>query len=341
MRVAVTGGAGYIGSIVTEVLLDEGHDVIVLDNLSKGHADAVDPRARLLRVDIGQHADVQRALSAFAADAVVHMAADSLVGESVANPQKYYRNNMIKGLALLDAMLAARVRRMVFSSTAAVYGEPQRQPIEESDPTIPTNPYGATKLAFEQALVWYGRAYGLTSTSLRYFNAAGASARCGERHNPETHLIPLVLAAAAGRRRQVTVFGNDYPTADGTCVRDYVHVADIARAHVLALYQQQPEGMTVYNLGSGGGYSVRQVIDAALAVTRREIRIDVAERRPGDPAVLVASSERIGRDLGWAPEFTTLESIIASAWSWMQASGGAGIDLAMNRQGVGDYKTDR
>jgi UDP-glucose 4-epimerase len=319
VRVAVTGGAGYIGSAVTEVLLDEGHDVIVLDNLSKGHADAVDPRARLLQMDIAQHADVLQALTSFGADAVVHMAADSLVGESVAEPRKYYRNNVVAGLALLDVMMTARVRRIVFSSTAAVYGEPERQPIEETDSTVPTNPYGATKLAFEHALAWYAGAYGLASTSLRYFNAAGATHHCGERHDPETHLIPLVLDAAAGRRHQITVFGTDYATADGTCIRDYVHVTDIARAHVLALHGQRPSEMAIYNLGSGGGYSVRQVIEAGLAVTGREIRVDVAPRRAGDPAVLVASSERITRELGWKAQFTTIESIIASAWKWMQS----------------------
>jgi UDP-glucose 4-epimerase len=319
VRVAVTGGAGYIGSVVTEVLLDEGHDVVVLDNLSKGHAEAVDPRARLVRLDIAQQAEVVQTLSSFAADAVVHMAADSLVGESVSDPRKYYRNNVTGGLALLDAMLEARVPRLVFSSTAAVYGEPERQPIEETDPTRPTNPYGATKLAFEQALFWYGRAYGLGSTSLRYFNAAGATERCGERHDPETHLIPLMLDAAAGRRPAIRLFGDDYPTPDGTCVRDYVHVTDIARAHVLALHAQRPAESTVYNLGSGGGYSVKQVIDAGLAVTGRDIRVDIGPRRPGDPAVLVASSERAARELGWTPAFTTIESIIATAWDWMQA----------------------
>jgi UDP-glucose 4-epimerase len=254
-------------------------------------------------------------------DAVVHMAADSLVGESVKDPAKYYRNNVVAGLALLDAMCAENVRRLVFSSTAAVYGEPAKQPIEESDPTVPTNPYGASKLAFEHALRWYG-AYKLRSISLRYFNAAGATALCRERHDPETHLIPLVLDAALGRIPEVTVFGSDYPTADGTCVRDYIHVSDLARAHVLALEALAGghEG-GAYNLGCGGaGYSVKQVLDVARAVTGREIPVRMGERRDGDPAVLVASSARIIRELGWKPALQDLRAIVASAWEPLRRS---------------------
>jgi UDP-glucose 4-epimerase len=244
------------------------------------------------------------------------MAADSLVGESVQDPAKYYRNNVVAGLALLDAMRAQGVRSLVFSSTAAVYGEPAKQPIEERDPTEPTNPYGATKLAFEHALHWYGAAYGLRSISLRYFNAAGATPFCRERHDPETHLIPLVLQAALGRIRELTVFGDDYPTPDGTCIRDYIHVSDLARAHVLAL-----EALTrghqggAYNLGCGGsGYSVKQVIDVARSVCGRDIPMRIGARRPGDPAVLVASSERIMRDLAWTPRLQDLRAIVSSAW---------------------------
>jgi UDP-glucose 4-epimerase len=317
MRVAVTGGAGYIGSVVTEVLLEQGHDVLVLDNLSKGHRDAVMTPA-FAQIDLLDQHVVTAHLREFGCDAVIHMAADSLVGESVIKPAKYYRNNMAGGLSLLDAMREAEVPRLVFSSTAAVYGEPAKQPIEEDDPTQPTNPYGETKLAFERALRWYADAYGLSSISLRYFNAAGATERLGERHDPETHLIPLVLQAATGHLPHVTVFGADYPTPDGTCVRDYIHVDDLARAHVLALDGLARPGVCrSYNLGCGGtGYSVRDVIDTAARVTERRIPVVFTERRAGDPAVLVASSERIRKDLGWRPRFQQLDSIISSAWRW-------------------------
>jgi UDP-glucose 4-epimerase len=320
MRVVVTGGAGYIGSVVTEVLLGDGHQVLVIDNLTKGHRDAVTDGAEFSEVDVLDQPATTRALREFGAEAVVHMAASSLVGESVSDPAKYYRNNLVGGLALLDAMRAAAVARLVFSSTAAVYGEPVRQPIVEDDPQQPTNPYGATKLAFEHALHAYSRAYGLRSISLRYFNAAGATPRHGERHDPETHLIPLVLDVAAGRRPHVVVFGTDYPTADGTCVRDYIHVDDLARAHVLALEALKDHPLRPhYNLGCGGaGYSVRAVIDVAGRVTGRPIPVVDAGRRPGDPAVLVASSDRIQAELGWRPRRQELTDIIASAWDWMQ-----------------------
>ena len=322
MRIAVTGGAGYIGSVVTEVLLAEGHDVLVIDDLSKGHADSVAEGARLAPLDIGNRADVTAALLGFRTEAVIHMAASSLVGESVSDPAKYYAANVVSGLSLLDAMAQSGVTRLVFSSTAAVYGEPDKQPIEEADPLQPTNPYGETKLAFERALRWYARACGLASISLRYFNAAGATDRHGERHDPETHLIPLVLQAAAGRRREVAVFGDDYPTADGTCVRDYVHVEDIARAHVLALPLLEPGTAGVYNLGCGGrGFSVRDVIEAAASVTGRRIPVRMAGRRPGDPAVLVASAELARRRLGWEPRHPSLQAIVASAWTWMVRRG--------------------
>ena len=323
MRVAVTGGAGYIGSVVAEVLLAEGHQVLVLDNLVKGHQSAVPDAAVFAHVDLVDRGGVASALSHFAAEAVIHMAAYSLVGESVVDPAKYYRNNVAAGLALLDAMRDAGVQRLVFSSTAAVYGEPEKQPIEEGDPTHPTNPYGETKLAFEFVLRWYARAYGLSSASLRYFNAAGATQRNGERHDPETHLIPLVLQAAGGRLPHVTVFGDDYPTPDGTCVRDYIHVHDLAGAHVLALGALNTPGTCLtYNLGCGGrGYSVREVIRAAERVTDRAVPVQLAARRAGDPAVLIASSTRIQRELGWAPRYQDLESIIASAWAWMVSRG--------------------
>jgi UDP-glucose 4-epimerase len=251
--------------------------------------------------------------------AVIHMAADSLVGESVENPAKYYRNNVVAGLALLDAMRDANVSRIVFSSTAATYGEPEKQPIEETDATVPSNPYGQTKLAFEHALKWYDRAYKLRYASLRYFNAAGATKRCGESHDPETHLIPIILQVAAGKRAAVEIYGDDYPTRDGTCVRDYIHVVDLARAHIMSL-NVLDEGSRIYNLGCGGqGYTVRDVIETARSVTGRDIPVRVGARRPGDPATLVASSDRIRRELGWQPAMQDLRTIVESAWNWMQA----------------------
>ena len=314
MRVLVTGGAGYIGSGVVEELLASGHRAVVYDNLYKGHRDAVHPAAEFVHADLLDAKALHAAISG--ADAVVHLAAHSLVGESVQEPAKYYRNNVVAGLALADAMREHGVRWLVFSSTAAVYGEPAKQPIEETDPTAPTNPYGETKLAFENALRWYSAAYGLRSISLRYFNAAGATARCRERHEPETHLVPVVLQAAAGRIPEVTIFGADYPTPDGTCVRDYIHVSDLARAHLLAL-QAWADGHAggSYNLGCGGsGYSVMQVIEVARSVSGRDIRLRIGPRRPGDPAVLVASSQRIMRDLGWRPRLQDLREIVRSAW---------------------------
>jgi len=320
MRVLVTGGAGYIGSVVSEALLAGGHAVIVYDNLAKGHRDAVPEGAAFVHADLLDTATLRDTFGAFGVEAVVHMAADSLVGESVTNPGKYYRNNVQGGLALLDAMQEAGVQPLVFSSSAAVYGEPAKQPVEETDATAPTNPYGETKLALERAFSWYGGAHGLRAVSLRYFNAAGATQRSGERHDPETHLIPIVLQAAAGRRPHVTIFGNDYPTHDGTCVRDYIHVADLAAAHVLALHHLAAGGRSaIYNLGCGmPGYTVLDVIEAARRVTKRDIPVTIGPRRPGDPATLVATSDRISRDFNWRPEHQDLHEIIISAWSWLQ-----------------------
>src|SRR5688500_8023434 len=320
MRVLVTGGAGYIGSVVTEALLAAGHEVVVYDNLSKGHRDTVPESVAFVHADLLDAAALREALGAWSVEAVIHMAADSLVGESVADPGKYYRNNVQAGLALLDAMAEAGVQPLVFSSTAAVYGEPGKQPIEETDPTAPTNPYGETKLALERALPWYERAHGVRAVSLRYFNAAGATERNGERHDPETHLIPLVLDTAAGVRPHVTVFGDDYPTHDGTCVRDYIHVVDLAAAHALALHSLADGGPgAVYNLGCGGaGYTVLDVIAAARRITKAEIPVVIGARRAGDPAVLVATSDRITRHLGWRPRHQDLDEIVASAWAWLQ-----------------------
>jgi UDP-glucose 4-epimerase len=321
MRVLVTGGAGYIGSVVAEVLLARGHAVSVYDDLSEGHRDAVPEGARLLEGDLLDRARLAAALAEARPEAVVHMAAVCQVGESVADPAKYYRVNVAGGLALLDAMREARVGRLVFSSTAAVYGEPVRQPIDEDEPAAPSNPYGESKLAFERALAWYAGAYGLRAVSLRYFNAAGASARAGERHDPESHLIPLVLQAAAGRRPGVTIHGDDYATRDGTCLRDYVHVLDLADAHVLALGALADGAPSAsYNLGCGGdGFTVREVIDTARRVTGRPIAVTIGPRRPGDPPTLVAASTRIRRALGWTPRHPDLPAIIASAWRFLQS----------------------
>ena len=317
MKILVTGGAGYIGSVVTEELVKDGHDVVVYDNLSKGHETAIVPGAQFVQGDLADSSVLRSTLSSNSIEAVIHMAADSLVGESVQNPSKYYRNNLVNGLNLLDAMRDAGVGRIVFSSTAAVYGEPEKQPIEEHDATNPTNPYGQSKLAFEQALKWYDNAYGLHYASLRYFNAAGASERCGEVHDPETHLIPIALQAATGGREFVEVFGNDYPTADGTCIRDYIHVIDLARAHILAVGALD-QGSRIYNLGCGGnGYSVNEVLATAREVTGKEISARVGPRRAGDPPVLIAASAKIKKELGWNPEFQDLRLIIESAWKWV------------------------
>lgn len=319
MRILVTGGAGYIGSVVCEHLVAAGHTTVVYDNLCKGHRDAVDPGARLVEADVLDAERLTRTLREAAIEAVMHFAADSLVGESVVDPARYYRSNVVGGLTLLDAMRASAARLLVFSSTAAVYGAPDTALIDEDDRTLPTNPYGESKLAFEKALGWYGDAYGIRATSLRYFNAAGATLRNGERHDPETHLVPLALQVAAGTRSEVTVFGDDYPTPDGTCIRDYVHVSDLASAHVLALdalAAGRPGG--VYNLGGGGGRSVREVIDVARRVTGRAIPARMGPRRPGDPPRLVASSARAMAELGWKPERQSLDVIIESAWQWMR-----------------------
>ena len=320
MRVLVTGGAGYIGSVVAEELLSAGHKVVVYDNLSKGHRDAVPDTAGFVGADLLDEAALLGALTEHRIEAVVHMAADSLVGESVTHPSKYYRSNLVVGLALLDAMRSVGSKILVFSSTAAVYGDLDKQPIEESDPLCPTNPYGGSKLAFEQALPWYEQAYGMRHISLRYFNAAGATRRSGERHDPETHLIPLVLQVAEGRRPFITIFGDDYPTRDGTCVRDYIHVSDLARAHVMAV-EALAAGRSsgIYNLGCGGdGYSVREVIDIAVEVTGRAIPVSLGARRPGDPSALVAASDRIVCELGWRPRHQNLHAIIDSAWRWIE-----------------------
>ncbi len=318
MNILVTGGAGYIGSHTVLELIKRGHRVVVLDNLSKGHRAAVDG-IEFVHGDTGDTRLLGETFKKYNIKAVVHFAASSLVGESVQQPAAYYQNNVVKGLALLDAMVNSGVLQLVFSSTAAVYGEPVEVPISEEHPTLPTNPYGATKLAFEGAMRWYGGAYGLRYASLRYFNAAGAdpAGKIGEDHCPETHLIPLVLKAAVGSGSNLVIFGTDYPTPDGTCIRDYIHVSDLAAAHALALDALAAGRDTaVYNLGNGSGYSVLEVIRTAEEVVGKPIDVKYGPRRPGDPAVLVAGSGRIKEELGWRPGFADLKSIIETAWFW-------------------------
>ena len=321
MKVLVTGGAGYIGSVVTEELIKDGHEVVVYDSLYKGHREAIVAGVDFVHADLADADTLRATLENKKIEAVVHMAADSLVGESCVEPAKYYRNNVVNGLILLDTMRAAGVDRIVFSSTAATYGQPEKVPIEETAPNDPTNPYGESKLAFEHAMRWYSEAYQLRFVSLRYFNAAGASEKCGEDHSPESHIIPIALQVAAGTREFVEVYGDDYPTPDGTCLRDYIHVIDLARAHVLALKAMQSDGGgRIYNLGCGGnGYSVNQVLETAREVTGKAIAARMGPRRAGDPAVLIASSEKIKRELGWTPEFQDLRIIIETAWRWMQS----------------------
>ena len=318
MRILVTGGAGYIGSVVTEELLRAGHHAVVFDNLSQGHRKAVATGAELVEADLFDAETLRAILKTHKTEAVIHLAAHSSVAESYEHPEKYHHNNVVAGIALLDAMQDAGVRQLVFSSTAAVYGDPEKQPIDEQAETRPTNPYGASKLEFELVLRRYEDSHGLQYASLRYFNAAGAAEKFGESHNPETHLIPVVLQVAAGQRDAIEVYGEDYPTPDGSCVRDYIHVIDLARAHILAL-DALGKGSATYNLGCGGGYSVREVIDAARHVTGRKIPIRLGPRRPGDPPTLVASSAKIKSELGWQPEFESLEEIIESAWRWLLA----------------------
>jgi UDP-glucose 4-epimerase len=319
MRVLVTGGAGYIGSVMTDVLVENNHEVTVFDNLSRGYRDSVSPRATFVKGDLVEKRLVIETLKSRGIEAVIHMAGDALVGESMENPGKYYRTNLVAGLTLLEAMRDVGVKPLVFSSTCAVYGNPERTPLDESSPLQPINPYGDSKLAFERVLEWFRQAHGLRVAVLRYFNAAGASHRSGERHDPETHLIPLALAAAAGTRPNVTIFGDDYPTRDGTCVRDYIHVLDLAAAHLLALDvigQNEPR-MEIYNLGCGGdGHTIREVIACAERVTGQQIHTVIGVRRPGDPPVLVASSEKARRELGWNPTRERLDVIIESAWKW-------------------------
>ena len=315
MRIFVTGGAGYIGSVTAELLLDEGHEVAIFDNLIEGHRRAVDSRAQFIQGDLADRDQIERALSNTRPDAVMHFAAYALVPESMRDPSKYFRNNVSNGLNLLDAMLTTGVQRIIFSSTCALFGPPDRVPIDETAPARPANPYGESKLAFEKILRWYDQVHGLKFVCLRYFNAAGATEDLGEDHRPETHLIPNVLKVALGQRPSLEIYGTDYETPDGTCIRDYIHIVDLAHAHILAL------GATAsgfYNLGTGGGSSVKEVIAACRKITGRQIDTIEKPRRPGDPPRLIASSEKIKKELGWQPQFQSLDVIIETAWAWHQ-----------------------
>ena len=318
MKLLVTGGAGYVGSVCAKVLLEQGHHVVVVDDLSTGNADAVPEGAGFVEGDVATAA--HRLLPDGGFDGVLHFAAKSLVGESMEDPQIYWYGNVIKTLHLLEAMLQAGTPRLVFSSTAATYGEPESVPITEDAPTRPTNPYGATKLAIDHAITSYAAAYGLGATSLRYFNVAGAYGGLGERHATETHLIPLVLQAASGEREEVLVFGTDWPTPDGTAIRDYIHIRDLAEAHLLALQHSKPGEHRIYNLGNGTGFSVREVIDSCRKVTGRDIRSRDVERRAGDPAVLIASSEKAMSELGWRPQHPGIDEIVSDAWEFTRTT---------------------
>jgi UDP-glucose 4-epimerase len=315
-RVLVTGGAGYIGSVVTAQLVAKGYEVVVCDNLSHGSKKAVPAGAKVIVADTADRAALDRIFQEHRFDAVMHFAAFIEAGESMQVPEKYFRNNTVNSLTLLEAMLAHKVQRLVFSSTAALYGTPERTPIEETDPLRPTNAYGESKLLVEQMLAWFHRIHGLRYSCLRYFNAAGAAGDLGEDHVPESHLIPLTLQVALGKREYISIFGTDYPTPDGTCVRDYVHVTDLASAHILVLDALRQRDKLIYNLGTGHGFSVREVIETARRVTGHPIPAREVARRPGDPAVLVAGSDSIKRDLRWQPQFPELESIVRSAWEW-------------------------
>ena len=319
MRLLVAGGAGYIGSIVTEQLIRDGHSVTVIDNLVQGHRDAVAPGAAFVEADLADWQALSTIFEGQEIQAVIHLAAETRVGHSMTDPRGTFHNNVICGFNLLDVMLKHGVFEMVFSSTAAVYGNPKKMPIEEDDPTRPINPYGESKLMFERTLHWYRAAYGLRFIALRYFNVAGATQRFGEDHHPETHLVPSILKVALGHAEWLAVFGDDYPTQDGSCIRDYIHVTDVARAHVLALeHLGEHAKHGIYNLGNGRGFSVFEVIEAARKITGARIPISIQPRRRGDPAVLVADAQLAKTELGWEPEFSDIEHIMDSAWRWQK-----------------------
>ena len=316
MKILVAGGAGFIGSVCTEYLLNRGHEVVVFDALINGHREAVDPRAAFVQGNLADVDAVMQTVAEHRPEGVIHFAAFIEVGESMRDPGKYFRNNVANGLNLLDACVAHKVRKIVVSSTAAVYGMPEQIPIPESEPTKPINPYGESKLMFERILHWYREAHGLNYVALRYFNAAGCSVAFGEDHHPESHLIPLIMQAAEGKRGCIKVFGTDYDTPDGTCIRDYVHVLDLSQAHLLAL---ESDVTGAFNLGSGNGHSVRAIIDAVREVTGIDFPVVEDDRRPGDPARLVSDSTAARQVLGWKPEFDDVREIVRSAWEWRRA----------------------
>lgn len=320
MKILVLGGAGYIGSHTVYELTDAGEDVVIIDNLETGYKEAVHPKAKFYQGDLRDRAFVDSVLDQETGiDAVIHFAANSLVGESMTNPLKYYDNNLCGTKTMLESMVAHGIDKIVFSSTAATYGEPEKTPILETDRTEPTNTYGETKLSMEKMFKWVGKAHGLRFVSLRYFNACGAhkSGEIGEAHNPETHLIPLILQVPNGKREAISIFGTDYPTKDGTCVRDYIHVTDLAQAHILAVkYLMEGNESDIFNLGNGIGFTVKEVIETAKEVTQKPIKAVEEGRRAGDPAVLIASSEKAKKVLGWKPEHAALHEIIESAWKW-------------------------
>jgi UDP-glucose 4-epimerase len=318
-RVLITGGAGYIGSIVALQLLEKGYQVTIFDNLGRGKRAAVPEGAEFVQGDVGDRAALDLLFHRQQIDGVMHFAALIEAGESMKVPEIYFRNNTANSLTLLEAVLAHRISRIVFSSTAALYGDPERTPIEEDDALRPTNAYGESKLLVEHMLAWFHRIHGLRYASLRYFNAAGASGALGEDHRPESHLIPIALEVAQGKRKELSIYGTDYPTPDGTCVRDYIHVADLASAHLLAFEALNTKEKLIYNLGSGRGFSVREVIETVRKVTGHPISARETQRRPGDPAVLVASSEKIRRELHWTPQVSGLDEIVKSAWEWRNA----------------------
>ncbi len=318
MRILVTGGAGYIGGIVARLLLAGGDAVTIYDNLCHGKRAALPAAAEFVEGDLADRSLLEKTLTAGRFDGVMHFAALIEAGESMTKPEIYFRNNTVGTLTLLEAMLATGQDRLVFSSTAACYGEPVTTPILEDAKLKPTNAYGESKLLVEQMLGWFNRIHGLRYASLRYFNVAGAMEGYGEAHEPESHLIPLVLDVALGRRKSIKIFGDDYPTHDGTCIRDYIHVQDLADAHLLALAALKTQDRAIYNIGNGQGFTVREVIDSVCRVTGKEIAVEACPRRAGDPAVLVASSEKIKNELGWQPKFAELDAIIASAWQWHQ-----------------------
>ena len=316
LKVLITGGAGYIGATAVRLLVKHGHEVTALDNLSQGHREAVPAQARLVIADLGDRETLSTLFQESHFDAVMHFAAFAVVGESMKFPERYFRNNVTNSLNLLECCAANKVSRFVLSSTAAIFGDPQTPLIEESSPKAPLNPYGESKLQVEAMLRWFQQIHGVRFATLRYFNVAGAWDGHGEHHDPESHLIPIVLQVAMRKRQSVSVFGTDYPTPDGTCVRDYVHIYDLAMAHLLVMEALKEREGLAYNLGNGNGFSVRQVIETARKITGHPIPVIESPRRPGDPPTLVASSERIGKELGWKPKYATLESVMQTAWDW-------------------------